>query len=423
VGFGFGPIQAGLFLYEAFRSGNFSRYIAAEISPDTIQALSDGSGWYSLNIAHSDRVEIARIGPVEIRNPVSEHDRHELVSGVREAAEIATALPSVQFYVTPGRDSIHRILADGLLSKVEAAGPPAIIYAAENHNHAAEMLEAAVLGEIPESRRKDVKARVGFLNTVIGKMSGAISDKREIEERRLAPVAPGEPRAFLVEAFNRILISRIRLGVDCYRRGIEIFEEKEDLLPFEEAKLYGHNATHSLAAYIAALRGLRRMEQLRAFPHILHFLRRAFLEESGAALIRRHAGIDPLFTDEGYRDYAEDLLARMLNPWLGDTVERVGRDPQRKLGWDDRLVGTIRIALRSGIQARCYAVGAAAGLAWLNPTFLDTETPVSNFLEPLWHGCVVDEDEARQVLSLIEDARRTLRRWLQQPGSSLENCT
>ena len=71
--------------------------------------------------------------------------------------------------------------------------------------------------------------------------------------------------------------------------------------------------------------------------------------ESGEALIRKHAGKDRLFTPEGYREYALDLLERMTNPYLQDSVERVGRDPQRKLGWDDRLVGTLRLALQQNV--------------------------------------------------------------------------
>jgi len=34
VGFGFGAIQAGLFLYEAYQSGNFGRLVVAEVLPD-----------------------------------------------------------------------------------------------------------------------------------------------------------------------------------------------------------------------------------------------------------------------------------------------------------------------------------------------------------------------------------------------------
>jgi len=33
VGFGFGPIQAGLFLYEAFLSGAFRRLVVAGVLP------------------------------------------------------------------------------------------------------------------------------------------------------------------------------------------------------------------------------------------------------------------------------------------------------------------------------------------------------------------------------------------------------
>ena len=73
---------------------------------------------------------------------------------------------------TPG--SIHRILAQGLRKKAAAGGPRAVIYAAENHNHAAEILEAAVWGEIPDAEKPAVRAWVCFLNTVIGKMSGII---------------------------------------------------------------------------------------------------------------------------------------------------------------------------------------------------------------------------------------------------------
>jgi mannitol-1-phosphate/altronate dehydrogenase len=91
--------------------------------------------------------------------------------------------------------------------------------------------------------------------------------------------------------------------------------------------------------------------------------RRAFVQESGAALIHRHAKLgDPLFTPEGYTEYADDLLARMVNPHLNDLVERVGRDHARKLGIEDRLYGTMALALEAGIEPLNLALGAAAGV-------------------------------------------------------------
>ena len=424
VGFGFGPIQAGLFLYEAYRSRSFGRLVVAEVVPEIVSAVRGAGGLFSVNIAHPDRIEIAEVGPLEIVEPGSGPGQRRLVEAVAEVEEIATAVPSVQFYTSPSPGSIHRLLAQGLRRKAAAQGPQAIVYAAENHNHAAEILEASVLAEIPEDERAPVSTRVRFLNTVIGKMSGVVSDPDEIRLQGLATITPGGHRAFLVEAFNRILISKIRFGgagnAPPFQRGIKVFEEKDDLLPFEEAKLYGHNATHALAAYVGALRGVERIADLAKYPDIFAFLRAAFIHESGEALVRKHAEKDALFTREGYREYADDLLARMVNPFLHDSVERVGRDPRRKLGWDDRLVGTLRVAIGQGVQPSRYAFGAAAALAVLDRNALESNAPLATWLEPLWQAASPDKLEEEKILELIEEGRQRLQHWLASGFQNLE---
>jgi mannitol-1-phosphate 5-dehydrogenase len=414
VGFGFGAIQAGLFLYEAFRSEAFRRLVVAEVLPDVVSAVSRAEGYYTVNIAHSDQVEHASVGSIEIQDPALELDRGRLIHAIAQAEEIGTAIPSVVYYASEGPGSLHRILAEGLREKAARGRPPAVVYTAENHNQAAEILETNVLEEIPEDEREAVRSRVRFLNTVIGKMSGVITDPKEIETQRLNTITPGQGRAFLVEAFNRILISKIAFEEaeeeTPFRRGIAVFEEKGELIPFEEAKLYGHNATHALAAYLGAIRGVERIADLRRIPGVLSFLRSAFVEESGEALIRKHAGVDPLFTREGYTHYADDLLERMTNPYLRDTVERVGRDPQRKLGWDDRLIGTMRVALSQGIEPWRYAVGAAAALETMDPA-AGADTSAETLLGPIWREASPEKRERKSVLDLVEVGRRRLRRW------------
>ena len=415
VGFGFGAIQAGLFLNEAYRSGNFGRLVVAEVSPDLVSSLRRAGGYYTLNIAHPDRVESVRIGPVEINDPSVAADRESLVAALAEAQEIGTAIPSVTHYQSAEPGSLHRVLAVGLRRKAGSGGPAAVVYTAENHNHAAEILEAAVLQEIPPAERSAVHDWVQFLNTVIGKMSGVISEPGTIRAQGLAPTTPQGRHAFLVEDFNRILISRIEPhAVDRdspFRRGIEVFEEKQDLLPFEEAKLYGHNATHALAAYVGALAGARLIADLMDMPGVLPFLRAAFVQESGEALIRKHAGMDPLFTRDGYAHYAGDLLARMTNRYLLDTIERVGRDPARKLGWNDRLVGTMRMALGQGVEPRRYAFGAAAALAVLDRSILEQPRPAETLLDPLWRVASPPQGAREAVLGRIETGLQQLRAW------------
>ncbi len=425
VGFGFGAIQAGLFLYEGFRSEGFRRLVVAEVVPEVVDAVRKNGGDFTVNIAHSDGIEKAEVGPVEIENPASIHDRIRLIEAVAQAEEIATAVPSVQMYVSEAPGSIHRILAEGLRRKAAQRGPRAVVYAAENHNHAAEILESAVLGEVPEAERDSVLAQVRFLNTVIGKMSGVLTDPEEIRSQGLATINSGLARAFLVESFNRILISKIHFhdasgGKATFRRGISVFEEKEDLLPFEEAKLHGHNATHALAAYVGAIKGVERIADLSKDRGILAFLRAAFLSESGEALIRKYRATDNLFTPEGYRAYADDLLARMVNPFLRDSVDRVGRDPERKLGWDDRLVGTIRVAWAQRVRARRYALGAAAALARMDRKFMGDDAPVAGILEALWARSSTEHSEKEAVLKLIGEGRTQLRRWCESGFQDLE---
>lgn len=383
VGFGFGPIQSALFLYEAYCSGSFARYVIAEVDAALVDAVRAAGGRYAINIAHPDRIEQVAVEGVRLCQPGEESDRHELVQAIAAADEMATALPSVRFYDTGDAASVARLLADGLQRR--EASKPAIIYAAENHNHAAEILTERLSARVPA----EALTAVQTLNTVVGKMSGVITDADTIRRLGLAPLTPDTPRAVLVERFNHILISRVAL--EGFQRGIEVFVEKDDLLPFEEAKLYGHNAIHALIGYLARLRGLTTMAEAAGHDDIMTVARAAFLDESGAALVKKYQHMhDPLFTADGYRGYADDLIERMVNPHLNDLIVRVTRDARRKLGYDDRIFGTMRLALSQGIEPIHMAQGAAAALVCAREDAPRTRADVGAALREIW-GQQVDE--------------------------------
>jgi mannitol-1-phosphate 5-dehydrogenase len=132
--------------------------------------------------------------------------------------------------------------------------------------------------------------------------------------------------------------------------------------------------------------------------------REAFLEESGAAMIARHKGLDPLFTPAGYQAYADDLLERMINPYLRDLIERVVRDPRRKLAWNDRLIGTMCLALDAGVQPRRFALGAAAAVE-----SLASPKPLSETLNALWPAADQPAGRKGQLVSLIAAAQSKLK--------------
>jgi mannitol-1-phosphate 5-dehydrogenase len=391
AGFGFGPIQAGLFAKEARESGHFSEIAISEVDPALVTAVRGNGDRYVVNVAYADRVECVQVEGVTLLNPNAADDLKRLRDVLGRATEIVTSLPSVAFFGRGGELSVAALIAEGLRVR-GAAGT--VIYTAENNNHAAEMLEQAVKAVSADS----ISQRpVSYLNTVIGKMSQVVNDPDEIARRGLVPIAPGFPRAFLVESFNRILVSRIRLSG--FTPGISAFEEKDDLLPFEEAKLYGHNAIHTLLGFLGEACGLPVLADLRARPEVIELARTAFLSEAGDALMARHSRLnDPLFTPEGFRLYADDLLLRMTNPHLADTVARAVRDPLRKLGCSDRLFGAMRLCLDCGIEPACLGVGALAGLQALSA---HPDRPQSAIFDALRQGRVLSCGEFEALLAVL----------------------
>jgi len=406
VGFGFGAIQAGLFAFEALRSRRFARVVVAEVAPALVRAVRQNDGRFALNVAHRDRIESLELGPIEMLDPQDPDDACRIVDALVEASEAATAVPAVDFYSRGGDASIASFLARAAALR---SGAPLVVYAAENDNHAATKLRSAVLAACDSTTRERVSRSLCCVDTVIGKMSGVISEPAEITHRRLLPLTPSTPRAVLVESFRNILVTSPRAvcGHDV-ARGIDVFVEKDELLPFEDAKLYGHNAVHALAGYLAHVAGFQRMDELHQVDGALDFVRDAFLDECGSGLIARHRGIDTLFTPRGFADYVDDLIERMFNPLLGDRVERVTRDPRRKLGWSDRLVGAMRLTLAAGVEPRRLARGAAAALLLLAPASARDPELAERTLRSAWLDAESprspDGAEAHAVVRLVLDA-------------------
>jgi mannitol-1-phosphate/altronate dehydrogenase len=413
VGFGFGPIQSGLFAKEAFESGNFSRIVIAEIDAELVDVVKANNGSYNVNVARANGIDTVKVEGVELLNPNFAVDRQILLEVLAEATEITTCLPSVDYYEAGGENSPASLISEGVKnSKADAT----IIYAAENNNQAAEILEQAVIKKTGVVSREKVQ----FLNTVIGKMSRVVNEPGEIKKSKLAKIATGIERAFLVEEFNRILVSRTTIGD--FKPGIEVFIEKDDLLPFEEAKLFGHNAIHTLLGFIGEARGATSMSELKYDKAVMEIARTAFTDECGAALVKKHAQIgDELFTDSGFREYTEDLLERITNPYLADTVARAGRDVVRKLGINGRIFGTMQLALEYDIEPKNMAIGAMAGVALLLEKAEDYNLPaelcfgdwrtldsdrIEKIINWLWKGQTCTH--AQRLITYVQDARQQL---------------
>ncbi|GAA1267072.1 mannitol-1-phosphate 5-dehydrogenase [Pseudonocardia aurantiaca] len=123
-----------------------------------------------------------------------------------------------------------------------------------------------------------------------------------------------------------------------------------------QRKLYVFSAGHAAAAYLGALRGHRLVSRAVDDPDVRAGVLAA-MEEGQAGLAARYGSG---FAGGASRRFAE--LARFGQVALADTVERVGHDPLRKLGPDDRILGPALLAAEAGIRPVSLPVVAAAAL-------------------------------------------------------------
>lgn len=375
-----GAVQSGLMLMEAVKSGNFSRYVIIEVNKNLVNSIRNSDNSISINTATDSGIVRSKLTDIEVYNPHDPADLPLIQAAIMETDEMATAIPSVDFYDSGGNSSIVSLLANNI-----NPGKPQILYTSENNNYAAEILIEKIHHLTTPNRLIHFQA----VNTVIGKMGGVIKDPKTISELNLDLITSSWNSAFLVEQFNSIIISRITLPG--YIRGIQVFQEKDDLLPFEEAKLYGHNAVHSMLGYFAYLQSFKFMSEIRNDKFLYCLGKLAFENESGAFLLKKYQNLEePLFTREGFEHYASDLLKRMTNPFLRDEVSRICRDPLRKLQYRDRFLGTIREAFKQNIEARLIAWAVLAAIIYLIREKITIGFPLPRDIADLNHKTIPD---------------------------------
>ncbi len=379
LGFGLGAIQSGLMLMEATKSGNFDKFVIVEVNEKLVTEIRHDGNSVVVNTAKSSGIDKFHIRNIEIYNPADPKDLDKIEEAIFNADEMATAIPSVEFY-TVGENSIVSLLAENI-----NPAKPQILYASENNNYAAEILRE----KIQKQSGVEMLRNFQVLNTVIGKMSGVIQDEKTIAEFDLDTITHESSLAVLVEEFNSIIVTKITLPG--FSKGLDVFVEKEDLLPFEEAKLFGHNAVHSMLGFLAYMRNYEYMSEIKNDKELWSYGETVFQKESGAFLLKKYKNFDDaLFTDKGFSFYGEDLLERMTNPYLKDEVQRICRDPLRKLGYSDRLVGTIREALKQDVSANTLAKGVVGGLCYLINEKIDIGIPIPRSISELNENIIKD---------------------------------
>jgi mannitol-1-phosphate 5-dehydrogenase len=263
----------------------------------------------------------------------------------RVAEEIAGAGLIVTAVGAGSLPQIAPLIATGLRQRSE----PANVLAFENLANAGPYLRHLITEQLP----------AGFSLAAHG-FSGALIDR--VVSRRLGNPGRDEPLTFVGDPPATFVVDGQSLRQPL--PPIAGMIVADDYTAWIQRKLFTFSAGHATCAYLGYLKGYHYIHSAIRDPEIRNTVVRAMTEGQGGLAARYGATI------AGDRNYLAEIISRFENAALNDPIARVGRDPQRKLGAEDRLVGAARLAQEAGIHPKSLALAAAAALYFYDPADL-----------------------------------------------------
>ncbi len=174
---------------------------------------------------------------------------------------------------------------------------------------------------------------------------------------RVVPQPVDDPLRLITEDYNEWTVRQ-----DAFKgekpAGLDAMELVTNQTARLERKLMIHNGGHAVCGYFGFHRGHTYIHEAIADPVVLEAVVGA-LNEIGEVVRRKHG-----FSRESIEEYKRDLGRRGQIADLQDQILRVIRDPIRKLGPDERLVGPARLAVEYGLPRTHIVAGIVAVLRY-----------------------------------------------------------
>ncbi len=332
VMYGAGNIGRG-FIAQLFNLSGYETCFV-DVNPDVVNKLNE-DGRYPLFI--TDKGEYIKTEVDRVRCA----DGKDLCAVAREIAEADIMATAVGVNILK---FIAKPISEGVKARMKSGKGPLDIIICENKIDANIYLHDLISEHLNDQEREYFDANFGFVEASIGRMVPKTPDSISAEY----------PLAVCVEKFCTLPVDR-----DAFKGEIPDIKNMLPYAPFElfiRRKLYMHNMSHALCAYLGNLKGYDYIWEAAADMRI-RYIALGALTQSAQSLANEHnADVADL------NDHSFDLLTRYDNKLLGDTVARVGNDTKRKLSPVDRLPGAIKLAKKQGLPVNYMVMGLAAGL-------------------------------------------------------------
>ncbi|MGD8118295.1 mannitol-1-phosphate 5-dehydrogenase [Vibrio sp. TRT 29B02] len=244
-------------------------------------------------------------------------------------------------------DIIAKTIAAGITKRFAVNNDkPLNIIACENMIRGTTHLKGQVYKHLDASLHSTADELVGFVDSAVDRIVPP------------AEAANDDPLEVTVESFSEWIVDEQQFKGEI--PDISGMEKTDNLMAFVERKLFTLNTGHCVTAYLGCLKGHRTIREAIEDPEIYADVKQA-MRESGEVLIRRYG-----FAPDMHNAYIEKILSRFANPYLVDEVDRVGRQPLRKLGANDRLVKPLLGTIEYGTENKTLLKGIAAALKYHN---------------------------------------------------------
>jgi mannitol-1-phosphate 5-dehydrogenase len=304
VHFGAGNIGRGFVGLILHRAGY--EVVFADVAAPLITALQQTPSYLVKEVgleSREERVDNYRA----INSGTNEKDVAEEIS---RADIVTTAVgPTILKFVAP-------VIVDGLRARADDA-PPLAVMACENAINATHVLVDHMRSNASEQEWENLTRRAVFANTAVD---------------RIVPGQAGDQGLDVtVETYFEWAVERAPFRGS--EPSIPDATWVDDLAPYIERKLFTVNTGHAATAYHGFVRGISKLSDALADSQVRHAVEGVLAETKGL-LVDKHE-----FSPQAQQAYLEKILTRFENPYLPDTVERVGRQPLRKLSRNERLIG------------------------------------------------------------------------------------
>lgn len=159
------------------------------------------------------------------------------------------------------------------------------------------------------------------------------------------------------------------LGGNC------VYVNKDELKKQWIAKLYLHNTPHCIAAYLGYISSVTYLHESMQNKKSEKIVAGA-MHEMGSVLLKKFH-IENDFVEW----YANKELERFRNTLLYDPIDRVAREPFRKLAPNERLIGAAQLCISCGIIPENIMLGITAAFCYDNPN--DPDANIKYLIESL----------------------------------------